>query len=259
MDALILGIWIFMAWYLPRLEEERVGQDFESERPKPIVKNLEKMYFDLGKTHEKMGQHIQAIGSYKQAIRLNPKYAQAHYRLGKNYILAERYQNSLEPLKRAIHLNPKETMPYIYLGWVNERLGSHESAVESLKKALWDDPETARRYAGLRLLIIYPSGREMTVDLDVPSLLDPKLAVTFFRYGLAHIKLERYYQAIEELKEAVRLDPEFFDAHYALGLAYEKAGMRTEALKHYQQAVKDKPQYPEAEFKLVEGQALSAA
>ena len=92
----------------------------------------------------------------------------------------------------------------------------------------------------------------LKIEFDGQNLIDARLAVTLYRYGLAHIKMEEYFPAMVELSEAVRLDPEFSDAHYALGLAYERMGMHKESVAEYILALKDKPAFHEAKFKLEE-------
>lgn len=92
----------------------------------------------------------------------------------------------------------------------------------------------------------------LKIEFDGQNLIDARLAVTLYRYGLAHIKMEEYFPAMVELSEAVRLDPEFSDAHYALGLVYERMGMHKESVAEYILALKDKPAFHEAKFKLEE-------
>ena len=330
MDILVAAIWIFMAWYLPRLEEG-VHQDFNGTSGKGAVKNLAQVYFQLGVMHESLKEYVKAVASYKETIRINPKYAPAYFKLGKNYILANRYQNAIKPLQQAIGLNPEETTSHIYLGWVNNQLGHHEEAAESLQKALVysalcsscgvrhhhyqnfqslpahaDNEEKESILASLQKVEANEShsasfgnsiveqisktavpvsfGNAITTEpavninspkndpgissnqsdnpaeniaFDGVNLYDASLAVTFYRYGISHFKLEEYFPAIMELTEAIRLDPEFFDAHYALGLAYERLGMKKEAVQGFLAALKDKPAYHEAKFKLGDDISLS--
>lgn len=341
LDNLVFVLWVFMAWYLPKLEE---GSNHVSNNPAStgVVKNLAQVYYQLGVLHESLMEHAKAAMNYREAIRINPKYAPAYFKLGKNYILANRYQNAIQPLEQAIGLNPEETTAHIYLGWVNNQLGRYEEAAESLKKALSFSavcPSCKVRHRRFQNLPALPaqadiwesesddaqksasghpvsfgntsnqeteSGRPISfgnasnqnaesghpvsfgnteenypirptnrnnatssgqnrkscnpvenIMFDGISLVDAKLAVTFYRYGLSHIKLEEYFPAIMELTEAIRLDPEFSDAHYALGLAYERLGMQKEAVKEFISALKDKPGYHEAKFKLSEEMPLS--
>ncbi|MBI4389551.1 MAG: tetratricopeptide repeat protein [Nitrospinae bacterium] len=261
MEIFTLSLWAVMAWALPRWEEERLFKSKGRRLPsRKTLHSIEKAYFEMGRSDEEANRFNRAILNYEEAARLNPGFADAHFHLGRNYILAKRFRSSVKPLKRAIKLNPNQTVAYIYLGWVSKLLGNHKSAVDPLKKALWGHSESSPRFSGIKLIIVdNATGQEITIEFDGRNLVDPRLAVTFYRYGLAHIKLERYEEAIAELKESVKIDPQFFDAHYALGLAYEKVGKQDKAVEHYEKALKDRPQYSEAEFKLNKTHAVQAA
>ena len=50
-----------------------------------------------------------------------------------------------------------------------------------------------------------------------------------------------YKEAIEALKQAIRIKPDFANAHYSLGIAYGKSGMNKEAIEAYKQARRIKP------------------
>ena len=50
-----------------------------------IDPDLAMAHFNLGNTHGKLGMYKEAIKSYKQAIRINPDDAEAHFFLGYTY------------------------------------------------------------------------------------------------------------------------------------------------------------------------------
>ena len=52
--------------------------------------------------------HKEAIESYKQAIRLDPDYAMAHYNLGLAYNSLGMHKEAIESHKQAIRIDPDE-------------------------------------------------------------------------------------------------------------------------------------------------------
>ena len=60
--------------------------------------------------------------------------------------------------------------------------------------------------------------------------IDPEYANAWNNLGAAYVELKRYNDAIEALRQAVRIDPEDAVAWYNLGTAYAFSGNRTEAL-----------------------------
>ena len=59
--------------------------------------------------------------------------------------------------------------------------------------------------------------------------IDPEYVNAWNNLGAAYVELRRYNDAIEALRHAVRIDPENANAWYNLGVAYASSGNRTEA------------------------------
>ncbi len=64
-------------------------------------------HFNLGDEHHRHDRYPEAIESFKQAIQINPKFAEAHFNLGFAYYQLERYSEAIESHKQAIRLNPE--------------------------------------------------------------------------------------------------------------------------------------------------------
>ena len=47
---------------------------------------MQRLHFNLGDTYDEQASTKKTIESYKQAVRINPDYAEAHYYLGVAYI-----------------------------------------------------------------------------------------------------------------------------------------------------------------------------
>ena len=54
---------------------------------------------NLGYTYYNLGKYEEAIEAYKQAIRINPDFAEAHYFLGGAYVFSEDRGGALEQYK----------------------------------------------------------------------------------------------------------------------------------------------------------------
>ncbi len=50
-------------------------------------------------------------------------------------------------------------------------------------------------------------------------------------------------EAIEHLKQAIRINPDFPEVRYNLGIALEQAGRVPEAIEQFQQALKLRPDF----------------
>ncbi|MBT3923849.1 MAG: tetratricopeptide repeat protein [Nitrospina sp.] len=61
-------------------------------------------YFDLGMAYLALGRHEDEVDAYQEAIKLNPKYAVAHYNLSKAYDLLKDGPNAIKHMLRAQEL-----------------------------------------------------------------------------------------------------------------------------------------------------------
>ena len=66
--------------------------------------------------YDKLGRYTEAVEVYKQAIRINPDYAEAHGGLGAAYGNLGRYTESVKALKQAIKINPDYAEAHYNLG-----------------------------------------------------------------------------------------------------------------------------------------------
>ncbi len=59
---------------------------------------------------------VEAIGSYTQAIRINPDDAKVHYNLGIAYVNSGMDKKAIESYKQAIRINPDDAKAHFKLG-----------------------------------------------------------------------------------------------------------------------------------------------
>ena len=190
------------------------------EKALPFFKNAIKKNPDYAEAHYYvgfcfgiLGRYNEAIEAYKQAIRLKSDFAEAHCNLGVAYGKLGRYKEEIEALKQAIRLEPDDADAHNNLGAAYFNLGRFNEAIEAYKQAIRLKPDLAEAHVGL---------------------------------GLVYDKLGRYNEAIEAFKQAIRLKPDLANAHCGLGKAYGKLGRYDETIEAYKQAIRLKPDYAEA-------------
>jgi tetratricopeptide (TPR) repeat protein len=61
-------------------------------------------YFELGKAYLALGRHEEEVGAYKEAIKLYPKYIEAHYNLAMAYDLLKQGPNAIKHMLLALDL-----------------------------------------------------------------------------------------------------------------------------------------------------------
>lgn len=124
-----------------------------------------------------------ALNAFEQAVKLDPNFAEAHFRLGFSYKLAEGKEKETEK--------------------------SFKEAIKLYEKQIRKDPKNADAhfYLGRALAEIYEDQKAQKSLAQAVKLNDKD---SEFRYelGVVYSKLAQYDEAVRELKKSIELDPE---------------------------------------------------
>jgi tetratricopeptide (TPR) repeat protein len=107
-----------------------------------IYKNREAWVarFNLGIARQERGELASAEREYREALRLNPRYAEAHNNLGNLLSSSGRHAEAVKHFAVVIQLNPRVVAAHNNLGIALARLGKHEAAAECFREALRLNP-----------------------------------------------------------------------------------------------------------------------
>ena len=90
-------------------------------------------WFNLGFAYEKSGMHKEAIRAFKEAIRIEPDLAEAHYNLGVVYEKSGMHKEAIEASKQAIRIKPDMALAHYNLGLAYLSVNDRGSALEQYK------------------------------------------------------------------------------------------------------------------------------
>ena len=90
-------------------------------------------HYNLGNAYGDSGKYQEAIESYKQALRIDPDYADAHFNLGYTYRKLGKYQEAIESYKQALRIDPGYADAHFNLGYAYRKLGKYQEALEQYK------------------------------------------------------------------------------------------------------------------------------
>lgn len=176
-------------------------------------------FFELGVRAFQNGNDRQAADAFKQAVTLEPDFAEAHLKLGNAYaVLGEReaatkaYERAVETSEKLIRKESKNAEAHFNLGIAQGKLGDYDEAVKALKQAVKLDPDDAAKH---------------------------------YELGFAHSKVAQYKEAVAELKEALERDSENYRARDLLERAEADLKRQTASLKYLEQTEKTKIGKPE--------------
>ncbi len=112
-----------------------------------LVQAIQKDSRDLMLIHNVVKRFISseryegAIKHIKSAIILYPEVANLQFLLGATYCKARRYKESLAPLRLAVRLNPKFAKAHYYLWMVHELVGIEQDGHKHYKIATTLNPD----------------------------------------------------------------------------------------------------------------------
>lgn len=155
-------------------------------------------FFNLGLKYESLGKSKEAMGAYRQAIRLKSDYVEAYHHLARTLGDSGEYDEAIKTLQKALKIKPDYAEARILLGKVYTgqglalgQEGRWSSAIDAFQAAIRTDPEAEAPRNNL---------------------------------GVAYFNEKRLSDAVEAFQQALGKNPDNPQAHYNLALLYFVTG-----------------------------------
>ncbi len=168
---------------------------------------------NLGVVLDMKGQPDEAIGQFREALRLKPDYPEAHYDFGTALVSKGQIDEAISQFQEALRLEP------------NYAAARYNFAAALLNKGQID--EAIRQYKEI-------------------IRLKPHRVKAHNSLGIVLLEKGQVDEAIGQFREALRLKPDDPEAHNDLGAALGMKGQTDEAIGQFREALRLKPDYPEA-------------
>jgi tetratricopeptide (TPR) repeat protein len=195
--------------------------------------------------------YAEAIGRFREVIRLQPNLDDGHYNLGVALDKTGNTAQAEEEIRHALAINPAHAKAYLSIGEIMRRNGKSQEAETIFRQGLAavpNDPSLAADLGGL----LFQSGRvPEAIDLYRRAVEnDPDMPQLEYNLGVALLQTGKVEEAVNYLETAVRLDPSLAAAHGNLGSALAQLKRLPEAIDQFQAAVQINPGYLTARFNL---------
>ncbi len=193
----------------------------------------------------------EAVRSFREAIRLHPRYPTAHAQLGQALLRQGQVDEAIAQLQESIGMNPNYPRPHLDLGNALCRKGRLDEGIKQLEEAIRLDPGSAEAHGSLGNALCR-SGRvnEGIAHLEEAIRLEPGSFEGHYNLGMVLCGQGRLDDGIRQFEAAVKLQPKSAQAHCALGVALAGRGRRDEAVAELTRALQLQPNYPQAEKQL---------
>ena len=175
-------------------------------------KNLTaKETFDLAVQNQQKNNLQIAKNLYKETLKINPNYVDAHNNLGIIFQALGELQKAVDCYEKAIQIQPEDAYAYFNLGLVFKELGEFQKAVDCYEKAIQIRPD--------RIEDVYVS------------------------LGLVFKELGEPQKAISCYEKAIEIQPNYAEAHNNLGLVFYELGEHQKAMSCYEKAIEIQPDH----------------
>ena len=193
------------------------------------------VYYNQGNTYYQMGDYEGAIENYNQALRLNPKDAQAYLNRGSARIEVAQhsgdpdrvYKAAIEDFNQSLQLKPNQGEAYIGRGMVRYEIAQYsknpdrdyQQAINDFNQALRLSPQAAKAYVK-RGIVQYKlaqykgdlsTGYKAAIqDFNKALSLNSQEAEAYLKRGIVRYELAQYSgnsdrTAVEDLQTAAKL------------------------------------------------------
>jgi tetratricopeptide (TPR) repeat protein len=233
-------------------------------------------YFESGTRYFDRGKYREAAIQYSNAVQVDPRFAQAHYRLGETYLKLQDWNRAFQELSRSIELAPenyaaqvdlanllistrnwKQAQPYLdtlrekqpnspetFEAWANSYAAQDNlaAAMQEMQKGIAADPSRSESYLNLALLQLRSNLPEQAeVNFRKAATLGPKLMNAQLALGGFYQTRNRMGEAEQQFKHAIDVDPKDPTPRAALVRLLMTEGKRAEIENFLKQTKNDLP------------------
>ncbi|MDR4507169.1 MAG: tetratricopeptide repeat protein [Candidatus Brocadiaceae bacterium] len=208
-----------------------------------------------------LDSYYDAIGYFKEILKLNAKNEDAWYGLGSSYHRLKNFNEAINCYEKTIQLNPERVSVYDDLIGACEKLGRYDTAVEYAVKAAKLTPNGMLPIIcinawGYRLSQYttafehYLQEKEGELDGRTKGLMYYCLGEAYFANGHNEKAKDAYISSCDIYKNLLESSPEDHYAYWGLGSSYYGLKEYDKAIKAYQQVIQSGPDSPANYVKL---------
>jgi cellulose synthase operon protein C len=209
-------------------------------------------YFESGQRFFEKSKFREAAIQYSNAIQVDPRFADAHYRLALTYLRLGEVNRGFQELQRTVELQPDNYAARVDIANMLIAAKFFKEAQEQLDILTAKQPSSADVHMALANFKARQGDLPAAMqEMQKAIALDPNRSEAFLNYAIMQIQAQQYDAAEASLKKAITLDPKAMNAQLALGSFYQSRGRLPEAEEQFKHAVTVDPKNPDPRASLV--------
>ena len=207
-------------------------------------------YYALGNADSVKTNYDAAVADYTEAIRLDPKYAEAYRRRGDAWCWKDDHDKAIDDYREAIRLDPKNASAFSGRGGSYYAKGDLDHAIADCTESIRLNPNLGFGfyYRGAARFMKGDYAKAVS-DYTETLRIDHDYAETLCARGMAYRRMGDLDRAIADCSQAIRLNDAYDDAYYERGWAYNEKGDYIRAINDYTEVIRIKPKRGDAYFR----------
>ena len=202
-------------------------------------------YLATGEKYMKQKQYGDAAVEFRNAIRLDPRFADAYYQLAQAELAQNAWTEAFLNLEKATELDPDRLDARLDRGHLYLIARQFEKAEEEANSILQKEPKNVGAYQLLGAALIGQQRPDRALEsLSKVTELLPNDANSYVNLALVEISLRRFKDAEEHLRKAVATDPKSVQANIDLANFYYLQNKLAEAQEVLQAGIQNNPDAP---------------
>jgi tetratricopeptide (TPR) repeat protein len=173
-----------------------------------LVSLYEENIYQEAEFYFKKGQEREAFDLLLKASPYLKKSARIQYTIGYLYQKEKNWELAKKSYQRAIRINPKFAQAHNNLGVVYLHLRKNKSAYKAFKNALEIEPGYLEAHLNLAYCLLEQKALEgAELEFKICLQLNPNLSSTYNGLGVVFGMQKKYPEAIEQFKKALEIEP----------------------------------------------------
>jgi len=205
-------------------------------------------YLDSGQRYFEQQKYREAAIQFGNAVQVDPRFAQAHYRLGETLLKLQDWNHAFGELSRAVELDP--TIYSAHAELANMLIASRQT--EGLKDAKIHldllrekQPNSWETYAAWSNYdAVQNNVPDAMKEMQKAIAADPARSDSYVNMAMLQLRANLPDQAELNFKKAADVAPKAMSAQLALGGFYQSRGRFPEAEQQFQKAISTDPKDP---------------
>ena len=177
-------------------------------------------------------KYKEAANQFQRAVGLSPQgqYAtDASNYLANAYLKLGKTEKAIDTYQQSMTIDPFNDETHVTLGNLFYSLGRNKEAEAAYKEAIKINPSATNHYSLGQAFLAMEQYTSAEREFNTVKRLAPEHGSGDFGIGLVHSREQRYEDAIQSFKEAVRKKDDLYDAYAEMGYAYADLGEMDQA------------------------------